>query len=66
MTLAFLPEAELGPIFSVASTALILIGTSLSFMVSRWLGKSFSILAEARRLVTEGPLSFRSAPALHL
>ena len=30
-------------------------GTSLSFVVLRWLGKSFSILAEARRLVTEGP-----------
>jgi protein-S-isoprenylcysteine O-methyltransferase Ste14 len=32
-----------------------LIGASLSFAVLRWLGKSFSILAEARRLVTEGP-----------
>ena len=30
-------------------------GTSLSFVVLRWLGKSFSILAEARRLVIEGP-----------
>src|SRR5712675_981552 len=55
ITLAFLPKAELGPIFSAASTALILIGASLSFAVLRWLGKSFSILAEARRLVTEGP-----------
>jgi protein-S-isoprenylcysteine O-methyltransferase Ste14 len=31
------------------------VGTSLSFVVLRWLGKSFSIFAEARRLVTEGP-----------
>jgi protein-S-isoprenylcysteine O-methyltransferase Ste14 len=37
------------------STTLILTGTSLSFVVLRWLGKSFSIFAEARRLVTEGP-----------
>jgi len=54
-TLAFLPKAELDPIWSALSTTLILMGTSLSFVVLRWLGKSFSILAEARRLVTEGP-----------
>jgi protein-S-isoprenylcysteine O-methyltransferase Ste14 len=55
ITLAFLPKAELGSIWSALSTTLILLGTSLSFVVLRWLGKSFSILAEARRLVTEGP-----------
>ncbi|MBR0697377.1 isoprenylcysteine carboxylmethyltransferase family protein [Bradyrhizobium lablabi] len=55
IALAFLPRAELGPIWSALSTTLILVGTSLSFVVLRWLGKSFSILAEARRLVTEGP-----------
>ena len=54
-TLALLPKAELGPVWSVVSTTLILVGTSLSFVVLRWLGKSFSILAEARRLATEGP-----------
>ena len=54
-TLALLPKAELGPVWSVVSTTLILVGTSLSFVVLRWLGKSFSIFAEARRLVTEGP-----------
>lgn len=54
-TLALLPKAELAPVWSVVSTALILVGSSLSFVVLRWLGKSFSIFAEARRLVTEGP-----------
>jgi protein-S-isoprenylcysteine O-methyltransferase Ste14 len=54
-SLALLPKAELGPVWSVISTALILVGTSLSFVVLRWLGRSFSIFAEARRLVTEGP-----------
>jgi protein-S-isoprenylcysteine O-methyltransferase Ste14 len=54
-TVALLPKAELGPVWSVVSTTLILVGTSLSFAVLRWLGKSFSIFAEARRLVTEGP-----------
>jgi protein-S-isoprenylcysteine O-methyltransferase Ste14 len=53
--LALLPKAELGPFWSVVSTTLILVGTTLSFVVLRWLGKSFSIFAEARRLVTEGP-----------
>jgi protein-S-isoprenylcysteine O-methyltransferase Ste14 len=55
VALASLPKADLGPILSALSTTLILIGASLSFVVLRWLGKSFSILAEARRLVTEGP-----------
>nr|WP_246250884.1 isoprenylcysteine carboxylmethyltransferase family protein [Bradyrhizobium cajani] len=53
--LAFLPKAELGPIWSALSTTLILVGISLCIVVLRWLGKSFSILPEARRLVTEGP-----------
>jgi protein-S-isoprenylcysteine O-methyltransferase Ste14 len=53
--LASLPKTELGPVLSATSTILILIGASLSFVVLRWLGKSFSIMAEARRLVTEGP-----------
>ncbi|GLR85828.1 methyltransferase family protein [Bradyrhizobium iriomotense] len=55
IALAFLPKAELGPIWSALSTTLILVGASLAFVVLRWLGKSFSILAEARHLVTEGP-----------
>ena len=54
-TIALLPKAELGPVWSVVSTTLILVGISLSFVVLRWLGKSFSIFAEARRLVTDGP-----------
>jgi protein-S-isoprenylcysteine O-methyltransferase Ste14 len=53
--LGLLPKADLGPFLSITSTVLIIIGASLSFAVLRWLGKSFSILAEARRLVTEGP-----------
>src|SRR6266699_1596570 len=55
IALVFLPKTDLGPILSVTSTVLIITGASLSFAVLRWLGKSFSILGEARRLVTEGP-----------
>jgi len=53
--IALLPKAELGPVLSIVSTMLIMIGSVLSFIVLRWLGRSFSILAEARRLVTAGP-----------
>jgi protein-S-isoprenylcysteine O-methyltransferase Ste14 len=62
IALVFLPKADLGPILSVTSTVLIVTGASLSFAVLRWLGKSFSILAEARRLVTEGPYRFVRHP----
>src|SRR6476469_4374592 len=55
IALALLPKADLGPILSATSTVRSRVGASLSFVVLRWLGKSFSILAEARRLVTEGP-----------
>ncbi|MGY4171681.1 protein-S-isoprenylcysteine O-methyltransferase Ste14 [Bradyrhizobium sp. USDA 4518] len=55
IALAVLPKVELDPIWSMLSTALILVATSLCIVVLRWLGKSFSILAEARRLVTDGP-----------
>ena len=53
--LAMLPKTELGPVLSITSTLLIIVGSVSSFIVLRWLGKSFSILAEARRLVTSGP-----------
>ncbi|MGY4506353.1 protein-S-isoprenylcysteine O-methyltransferase Ste14 [Bradyrhizobium sp. GM24.11] len=53
--LAVLPKTELGPVMSTTSTLLILTGAASSFIVLRWLGKSFSILAEARQLVTSGP-----------
>ena len=53
--LAQLPKAELGPVLSIASTLLVFTGALSSFIVLRWLGKSFSIQAEARRLVTSGP-----------
>jgi protein-S-isoprenylcysteine O-methyltransferase Ste14 len=62
MALASLPKAELGPILSVVSTGLMMIGASLSFVVLRRLGRSFSILAEARRLVTEGPYAIVRHP----
>lgn len=51
---------------SEASTAvgvgLVALGSALSAYVLAWLGKSFSIMAEARRLVTGGPYAIVRHP----
>jgi protein-S-isoprenylcysteine O-methyltransferase Ste14 len=61
-TLALLPPAPTPPIWLAISSALVLVGASLSFVVLRWLGRSFSIMAEARRLVTKGPYAIVRHP----
>jgi protein-S-isoprenylcysteine O-methyltransferase Ste14 len=53
--LSQLPKVELNLLLSIASPALIILGAVSSFVVLRSLGTSFSIHAEARRLVTTGP-----------
>jgi protein-S-isoprenylcysteine O-methyltransferase Ste14 len=60
--LALLPPAQLPPIWLALSSALVFVGASLSFVVLRWLGKSFSIMAEARRLITNGPYAIVRHP----
>jgi protein-S-isoprenylcysteine O-methyltransferase Ste14 len=47
---------------SMASSVLILTGNFLSVMVIRHLGRSFSIMAEARTLVTDGPYALVRHP----
>ena len=61
-SLALLPPAQLPSIWLALSSALVLVGMSLSFAVLRWLGKSFSIMAEARRLITHGPYAIVRHP----
>ncbi len=39
----------------VMSSSLVVVGMLMAFAVLRWLGRAFSIMAEARRLVTHGP-----------
>ena len=55
MVLIVLPPGEVSAEMRVLSTVLIIIGTVLSVYCIRQLGRSFSIMASARELVTEGP-----------
>lgn len=52
--IALFPRRELSVGGEIAATALILLGTSLAAYVLTQLGRSFSVMAEARRLVTTG------------
>ena len=49
------PTISLSPELEIFALCLTLVGFSLSAYVLYWLGRSFSIMAEARRLVTVGP-----------
>lgn len=55
MALIVLPTGEVSDGFRILSTILIVTGTLLSIYCLRWLGRSFSIMATARKLVTGGP-----------
>jgi protein-S-isoprenylcysteine O-methyltransferase Ste14 len=55
LVLPFFPSSEMSLGASVASAALMFLGNGLSVYVLFWLGRSLSIMAEARRLVTTGP-----------
>ena len=60
--LTFFPRANLGLTQLIGATLLVLIGTSLSAFVLFRLGRSFSLMAEARRLVTTGPYAIVRHP----
>ncbi len=49
------PRANLSFTQTVIATSLSLVGTGLSLFALAHLGRSFSVMAEARRLVTSGP-----------
>lgn len=50
-----LPPANLSQAMTMFSSATILLGIISSILIACWLGRSFSILPQARALVTEGP-----------
>jgi protein-S-isoprenylcysteine O-methyltransferase Ste14 len=52
--IAFLPRRDLAPELGMVSTALILCGSTFAITVLLRLGRSFSVMAEARGLVTGG------------
>lgn len=62
MLLIILPGGVVGPELRVFSTVLIIVGTILSALCLRHLGRSFSIMATARELVTKGPYGFVRHP----
>ena len=53
-TFGLFPRHELSPSAQIVSTLLILVGTVAAVYVLTHLGRSFSVMAEARRLVTSG------------
>ena len=59
---ALFPRRELPLTGEIAATCLTLIGSAASIFVLSQLGRSFSIMAEARRLVTTGVYGFVRHP----
>ena len=57
-----LPKAKLEIAPAVFSSALMLFGTVASIAICCWLGRSFSVLPQARGLVTNGPYRFVRHP----
>lgn len=60
--LPFLPRAELGTAGHIVSTLFMACGTGLALIVLARLGRSFSIMPEARGLVTGGPYAMVRHP----
>jgi protein-S-isoprenylcysteine O-methyltransferase Ste14 len=61
--LAFLPpNAQIGVALHALSASLLLLGNVLAVVILLRLGRSFSIMAEARRLVTGGPYALVRHP----
>jgi protein-S-isoprenylcysteine O-methyltransferase Ste14 len=55
VALVVFPRAEASDGLRAAGNVLTLVGSILCFWCLRWLGRSFSVMAQARRLVTGGP-----------
>lgn len=59
---ALLPRRELSPLLGAVSTLLTLVGTLGAIVILTQLGRSFSVMAEARQLVTSGVYRFVRHP----
>jgi len=58
----FFPRRELSVGAEFVATVLVLVGTAAGIITLMRLGRSFSMMAEARRLVTSGPYRFVRHP----
>ena len=56
------PHSEVAPAVVTLSLVLIFIGTATAIVATCWLGRAFSILPQARALVTEGPYRYVRHP----
>jgi protein-S-isoprenylcysteine O-methyltransferase Ste14 len=57
-----LPRSHLATLIEVISTSLVILGTSAAIYAAVHLGRSFSILPQARHLVTRGPYTIIRHP----
>jgi protein-S-isoprenylcysteine O-methyltransferase Ste14 len=55
MTLIAMPSGDISREVRIISSVTVIVGTVLSILALRRLGRSFSIMASARELVTDGP-----------
>jgi protein-S-isoprenylcysteine O-methyltransferase Ste14 len=62
LTITFLPPVTMEPSIKVVALTIILVGLVLSVYCLSWLGKSYSVMATARKLVTGGPYRFVRHP----
>ncbi|MEF3364983.1 isoprenylcysteine carboxylmethyltransferase family protein [Methylocystis sp. 9N] len=53
--IALLPRAEVSPAIAAFSAAAVLLGTIMAIFAVLFLGRSFSVMPQARGLATEGP-----------
>lgn len=58
----YLPRADLSLFWLLVSDVLLMVGFGAATLILAQLGKSFSIMPEARRLVTTGPYAYARHP----